>query len=53
MQAIMPWIQANWTWLGPLVPVLINEIVAASPLKANSLGQLLISICQWMTPKKV
>lgn len=51
MQVVIQFMQANWPWFVAVAPTLVQEIIAASPLKANTLGQLAGQVAGWALAK--
>lgn len=48
---MIAYITANWAWIGGLIYVVVNEIIAGSPLKANSNVQVIWTWLSYLLPK--
>lgn len=48
----MEWVQENWLVIAAIVWAALSEIIGMSPLKDNSVVQLIVSIVGKILPKK-
>ncbi len=50
---MLVWLSANWIPLASAAYVLVNEIVALSPLKSNSVVQLILAVLKSVIPGQI